>query len=330
MAHRITTKAHGDRTVFTLHDDTSGASASILPSYGFNLFDLRLPVAGEVGPVLSASPDFPDDPKSPGRNGTPVLFPFPNRINQARFTFQGKTYQLPVNSGTHAIHGFAVSAPWDVVEQSTEGGSASLTGRFQLGMNAPEMRAFWPTDAAIRIKYALAGRRVTMTVTVTNPTADDLPYGFGIHPYFFCPFTQGADLGPTKVILPARQVWVLEGFIPTGERARVDGRMDFREGKSMKGLKLDDVFTDLEYEGDHLVCRLVDEALGAEFRMTCDRAIRELVAYTPPGAGGVISIEPYTQTTDAINLASRGIDGGLRILPHGASETFTILMETVG
>lgn len=329
MAHRITTKAHGDRTVYTLHDDDSGASASILPSYGFNLFDLRLPVAGQVRPILSAAPDFPDNPKSPGRNGTPVLFPFPNRIKQGRYTFQGKTYQIPVNSGPHAIHGFAVSAPWDVVGQSTEG-AASLSGRFQISLNAPESRAFWPTDAEIQIQYALAGRKLTMTVRVTNPTAEDLPYGFGIHPYFFCPFTPGGDLGPTRIELPAAAVWKLEDLVPTGERAPVDERLDFRKGQSMKGLKLDDVFTELQLVGNQSVCRLVDEALGAEFRMTSDRTIRELVAYTPPGAPGVISIEPYTQTTDAINLAARGIDGGLRVLPHGASESLTIVFETVG
>ncbi len=330
MAHRISTKSHGGRTVFTLHDDGSGASASILPSYGFNMFDLRLPVAGSVRPVISAAPDFADNPRTPGRNGTPVLFPFPNRINQGKYTFQGKTYRIPSNSGTHAIHGFAVSAPWDVESQSTEGGAASLTGRFQLSVNAPESREFWPSDALIRIKYALAGRKVTMTVTVTNPTADDLPYGFGIHPYFFCPFTQGGDLGRTRVVLPATEVWVLDQFIPTGEKRPVGDRLDFRGGRSMEGLKLDDVLTGVEYDGDRGVCRLVDESLKAEFRLTFDRAIRELVAFTPPGAGNVISIEPYTQTTDAINLASRGIDGGLRVLAHGASDTFVIGMETVG
>ena len=32
-----------------------------------------------------------------------------------------------------------------------------------------------------------------MNVTVSNPGADDLPYGFGIHPYFRLPFAPGGD-----------------------------------------------------------------------------------------------------------------------------------------
>ena len=74
----------------------------------------------------------------------------------------------------------------------------------------------------------------------------------------------------------------------------------------------------------------MDENLGAEFRLSFDDQFRELVVYTPPGPGGIISLEPYTQTTDAINLQTQGIDAGLRVLRHGQSETLTITMETVG
>ena len=328
MAYRITTETRGGRAVYTLHDDASGASASILPSYGFNMYDLRLPVAGQVRPVLHAAPDFAENPRSAGGNGTPVLFPFPNRIAGGRFTFQGKTYSLPANNGPNAIHGFAISAPWDVVGQSTDGGEASLTGRYQISVQSPEMRGHWPTDAAIQIRYGLAGRRLTMTVTVTNPTADDLPYGFGIHPYFLCPFTRGGDQAQTRVTIPASSFWVLDEFIPTGERRPVDGRLDFRKGQPMKGLKLDDVLAGLSFDGGRCVCRLEDLALKAEFRLIVDRNTRELVVYTPPGDGGVLAIEPYTQATDAVNLAARGLDGGLRVLGHGKSDTLSIIMET--
>lgn len=327
MAYQITTQTRGDRTVYTLKDGDSGASASVLPSYGFNLFDLRLPVAGEVRPILDAFPDFPENPRSPGRNGIPVLFPYPNRIANAQFTFAGKSYSLPVNNGPNSIHGFAISAEWDVVEQSTDG-AAAITGRFQLSKNAPAMREHWPTDAVLEIRYALAGRRLTMDVSVTNPTDADLPYGFGIHPYFRCPLTPDGDLGQTRVVVPASQTWLLDQFIPTGERKPVDSRLDFRQGQPMKGLKLDDVLTGLEFAEGKAVCRVMDLGLKGEFRMIVDRNIRELVVYTPPGDGRVISIEPYTQTTDAIHLAAQGVDGGLRVLRHGQTERLTILMET--
>lgn len=86
----------------------------------------------------------------------------------------------------------------------------------------------------------------------------------------------------------------------------------------MAGLKLDDVLTDLEFTADRGVCRLIDEAKNAEFLLGFDRGFRVLVLDTPPGRGDVISLEPYTQTTDAINLQARGVAAGLRILGHGA------------
>jgi aldose 1-epimerase len=326
MAYRIETAKVGERTVYTLHDDASGASASILPSYGFNLFDVRLPIAGQVRPIVDAAADFAAHPQHPGRNGTPILFPFPNRIRDGKFQFQGKSYQLPANNGPNAIHGFAIQADWDVVDQKADAQGASLTGRYQISKQSPEMRNLWPTDAVLQIRYTLANAQVTLVAEISNPTADPLPYGFGIHPYYRLPFTHGADQSRTKVILPASEYWVLKEFLPTGERKAVDQRLDFRLGQAMKGLHLDDVLTALPREGE-TVCRLVDLGLHSEFRLSFGPKFRELVVYTPPGNGGVIAIEPYTQTTDAINLQSRGIDAGLRVLGHGARDSLEIRMD---
>jgi aldose 1-epimerase len=95
-------------------------------------------------------------------------------------------------------------------------------------------------------------------------------------------------------------------------------------------LKLDDVLTDLEFTTDRGICRLIDEAKNAEFLLGFDRGFRELVVYTPPCQGDVISLEPYTQTTVAINLQARGVAAGLQILGHGAQDAFVITMETRG
>jgi aldose 1-epimerase len=330
--YRIGTDSRRGGVVYQLFDDETGASASVLPAAGFNLFDLRLPVAGSVRPVLWAEPDWADEPRSFGRNGTPILFPFPNRIASGRFSFGGKDYQIPTRNGEHAIHGFAISAPWEVIEHQAGASGARVTGQFRISIQAPDKLAYWPTDAILQVTYTLAGRGLTMDVTVTNPTAEPLPYGFGIHPYFRMPFDSGADPSKARMILPATEYWPLESYIPTGERRPVSGepRLDFRTGQAVSGLKLDDVLTGLE--GPLRAARLVDGNLGrAEFRLGFSPEFRELVVFTPPAPAGVIAIEPYTQTTDAINLATRGIDGGLRVLDHdGPSDTLRITMETVG
>ena len=330
MGYRIGTQTRGRQTIHTLHDDVTGASASVLPSFGFNLFDLRLPLAGEVRPILVAAEDFAENPRGAGGNGTPILFPYPNRVRNATFSYQGKKFDLPATNGANAIHGFAVDAPWEVVEHKADADSASISGRYQITRDTPAMSGKWPTDAILLVHYRLTGRRLTMTITVSNPTATDLPYGFGIHPYFRLPFAPGGHSDRTRVILPASRFWVLEEFLPTGEVRPVDARLDFRKGQPMTGLKLDDVLTGLDFEGDHGLCRLVDLDKQAEFRLGFDRSFRELVVYTPPGRGDVISLEPYTQTTDAINLQARGVDAGLRVLGHGGQHSMVLTMETLG
>jgi aldose 1-epimerase len=329
VAYRISTESRGGRTVHLLHDDTTGASAAVLPSYGFNLFSLKLPAAGAVREVLQSAPDFAANPSGGARHGNPILFPYPNRVRGGHYRYAGHDYQLPVTNGPNAIHGFALTAAWDVLEHGTDSNEAFVVGRYQISKQSPAMRPNWPADAVLQVRYGLSGRRLAMTITVTNPTAEELPYGFGIHPYFRLPLDPAGDPAQTLVVLPASRYWVLNEFLPTGEVHPVDARLDFRKGQPRKGLKLDDVLTGVEFEGQRATCRLIDQALQAEFRLSFDRNFRELVAYTP-AAGGVIAIEPYTQTTDAINLDARGVDAGLRRLTHNQHDTLSIVMETAG
>ena len=321
----------GGRAVYRLIDESSGASALVLPSYGFNLFDLRLPLGGRSTPVVSAAGDFAENPSHPARSGVPILFPYPNRVRDGRFRFGGRDFALPITNGPNAIHGFALEADWDVVDQQAGSAGAFITGRFQISRQAPARLAAWPADAVLEVRYGLLGRRLTMEVTVTNPSPTDLPFGFGIHPYFFLPLAPDGDPSQTQVVLPASTYWVLKDCLPTGEIRPVDARLDFRSGQPRQSLELDDVLSGLEYhEGEWGACRLVDLAQAAELKIGFDRGFRELVVFTPKGRDNVIAVEPYTQTTDAINLQARGVDAGLRVLAPGQSEHLRLFFESSG
>ncbi len=318
----------GGGSVYCLRDESSGASACILPSYGFNLFDLCLPVRGEPRRVIQAAEGFAESPSHPARSGVPILFPYPNRVRGARFSFGGKEYLLPQQKPPHAIHGFALDANWDVIDHGADRASAFVAGRFQISRNAPDRLGAWPADAILEARYTLSGAGITLQWTVENPSSQVLPYGFGIHPYFYLPFRRGGRLEATRITLPASTYWVLEDCLPTGEVRAVPPELDFRNGRPRLGLSLDHVFSGLDYEGGWGICRLVDLEENASLTIRFDRGFRELVVFTPAGQDDVIAIEPYTQTTDAINLATKAIDGGLRLLAPGRSETLTIVFET--
>jgi aldose 1-epimerase len=132
------------------------------------------------------------------------------------------------------------------------------------------------------------------------------------------------------VVLPASRYWVLQGSLPTGEVRPVDDRLDFRTGQAMSGLALDDVLTGLDFTAGRCLARLIDRNVNAEFHLGFDSGFRELVVFTPPGQPGVLAVEPYTQTTDAIHLEPQGIDAGLRVLKSGEKNELAISMETTG
>jgi aldose 1-epimerase len=50
--------------------------------------------------------------------------------------------------------------------------------------------------------------------------------------------------------------------------------------------------------------------------MYCSPVFRELVVFTPPHRQA-FCVEPYTCTTDAINLQTRGVDAGWLTLAPG-------------
>jgi aldose 1-epimerase len=60
--------------------------------------------------------------------------------------------------------------------------------------------------------------------------------------------------------------------------------------------------------------------------MHADEWFRDLVIFTPPHRQA-FCVEPYTCTTDAINLQARGIESGWQVLPPGASKRFYVEMR---
>ncbi len=317
--------------VITLTDSTTGSTARIAPEFGFNCFEFIARVRDWSVNVLDSDPAFPNESLRPSGHGIPILFPFPNRIRGARFSWSGREYVIPVESGRHdktgnAIHGFCLDRPWRVVSQ----GDRFAVGQFQLSIDAPERRDLWPADFLIEVRYELRGSTLRADIRIENPDSVPLPWGFGTHPYFRLPLDEQSQPAGCLIQAGAAGEWVLNDCLPTGERRPVSEDKDLREGEYFDVLKLDDVQTDLLLENGAVECDVIDELAGLQVVQRCDPAFRELVVFTPPQRA-CVCLEPYTCVTDAIHLQAQGVNAGLRVLAPGehSSLWFEIIASTL-
>ena len=304
-------------SLITLTDPTTGSTARIAPELGFNCFEFTARVRDWTIQVLEADPAFADGTLRPSGHGIPILFPFPNRIRDSRFVWDGREYIIPADVGlhdksSHAIHGFCLDRPWRVTSQSER----FAVGQFQLSVDAPERRHLWPADFRIDVRYELRGSSLRCDIRIENPDAVPLPWGFGTHPYFHVPLEESSRLANCLIEVPANQEWLLKDCLPIGNCGEVPPEKDLREGEYLGVLKLDDVLTDLVAENDVVSCAIYDETAGLQITQRCGSEFREYVVFTPPNRP-CVCLEPYTCVTDAINLHARGVDAGLRVLSPG-------------
>jgi aldose 1-epimerase len=242
------------------------------------------------------------------------MLPFPNRIRDGRFTFGGEEFRIDPPR-----HGMVRDKAWTVVETGASDGGAWITSRIAAEDYPDRILAQFPFRFVADVTYGLSGRTLDMVTVVTNAGDREMPFGFGIHPYFRCP-ARGT------LVVPADARWELEESLPTGQLLDVEGAYDLRTPRDVTALEVDDVFTDLEPDTDGLVhCTLADADAGTSTVVAFDAAeFPHVVAYTAPAPRRAICIEPQTCPTDAFNLAARGVTSDMIVLAPGASRRFTI------
>lgn len=305
----------------------SGATAEVAVGLGFNCYSWKTPFAGDPvdkspRELLWAEPDFDDGEHRPSRSGIPLLAPFPGRIANAVFEWDGKRYEMEDTSGAgHAIHGFAPRNPWRITEQTPE----SVTAEFRPTLDAPSAVDQWPGDYVMTATYSVVGSRLTFDLRVTNPGDKPLPFGFGTHAYFRLPLAESADPEATIVRASVDGLWESENMIPTGEVTPVTSDDPLCFGAPLGGREFD---TPYRFAPGATTTELVDPASGRRVRQTFDDSMKCCVIYTP-GHREAICLEPYTNVPNPFNLEAEGVETGLRIIEPGDAYETRIVLEAV-
>jgi aldose 1-epimerase len=224
-----------------------------------------------------------------------VLMPWPNRIEDGSYEFDGRRHQLPLTEveAGNAIHGLVRWASWTVAEREPHRVVLEHLLHPQPG---------YPFALTLRIEYALGVTGLTVRSAATNVGADPCPFGSGNHPYL----TLGTPtVDAVTLTVPARTVIDSGPRGLPGEPRGVDGtELDFRRPAHLGATQLDNAFTDLERDGDGIArVQLRDENGGAEVTVWADESYTHFQLFTGDPLPDVnrrsLAVEPMTCAANA-------------------------------
>jgi aldose 1-epimerase len=243
--------------------------------------------------------------------GNPVLFP-PNRIEDAMFTFQGKTYHLEMNRAkeNNHIHGFVHNKRWSVVSENGE--SSELVTRLRSD-DYPDIMEQFPHSFELTIRFVLTETGIKQTLLISNHSAETMPLGIGYHTTF--PFPAPAS----RLQIEVGKQWQLnERMLPTGQFLDSPLQKELAARTGLEGRQLDDAFVMTQ---DKKAMLTLPE-FGLTLTYTVGDDFKHWVIYNGKGTEDFLAIEPYSWITNAPNLSLPAEVTGLSRLEPGEQKRF--------
>jgi aldose 1-epimerase len=219
-----------------------------------------------------------------------VLAPWPNRIEDGSYEFDGKQMQLPLTEPEHgnAIHGLVRRATWNLVEHEPDRALLDYVLEQQPG---------YPFALAFAIEYALSEDGLAVTTTARNIGPEACPYGLGQHPYL----TLGTPTVDTlQLRVPGASVLLSdERGLPVRAEAVAGTEYDFRAGRTIGETVLDNAFTELARDADGRARVGLDDPDGSSgVTLWVDESYPYLMVFTgdplPDVARRALAVEPMT------------------------------------
>lgn len=327
-------------------------SATVLPGYAMNLFQItaHIPGKGEVellyAPSLAEAVELLDGPDNASGQktytvGGAFLVPFANRViaplsedkKTLTFEWQGQKKSLPANncggkpeSQPHALHGLLFRAKTDDVQVADNATGQTITGK----IDCNDWDTKWFSKSRVNFQIALEKDQLVVCVEVTNTGDKSEPIGIGWHPYFNIP---SGDRKQARLRIPGKTRAALNNYddvFPTGELQDVKGTdFDFtaKKGKALGDLYLDDNWTGLEWTDGKCAAVLTDPASKFGVRLVAlTRHINCLQAYSPAD-NHFVAIEPQFNFNDPFGKGQQNGQSGLIQLDPGQSVTWKVALE---
>lgn len=218
-------------------------------------------------PILDG---YPSQDMCSGARGTPLI-PWPNRLADGRYQFDGVTHQLPLTepATNTAIHGLTRWRTWTLRELSAH--------HVALATILPPQPGF-PFTLHVTIDYTLDDAGLTVATTATNFGGTRCPYACGQHPYL----TTGSELIDSCRLEMDAAYWlpIDERGLPTTRRQVVGSHLDFRAPRPIADTVIDNAFTGLARDTAQRAWLRLTGPDGRTVRLWVDEHYRYLELYT--------------------------------------------------
>lgn len=229
------------------------------------------------------------------------LAPWPNRIRDGHYVFDGTDQQLAINEPdrNNAIHGLVRWMLFDVVEHTADSITQQVTVPAQPG---------WPGRIEITIAHRVGSGGLTVEVGARNTGATSVPFGYAPHPYLV------AGPGPIddwQVSAPFSTCLVTDDRLLPVQLASVAQRPeDLRAGGRFGDRVLDTAYTGVTGPGRWQVEIRNGDATRV---LWADPELGWTQVYTPADRQS-LAVEPMTCGPDAFNEGPTH-DSMLRLAP---------------
>jgi len=235
-----------------------------------------------------------------------VLFPFPGRVENSEYEFNGQKYKLSglrVKDG-HALHGFAKYVLWEIVDQA----ESEVKLLFKMAKEEYAEKGF-PFSLSLYLTYSLDENGLTCQAQVVNNGEEKAPFGLGFHPYY--------SLGEDRVdslnlkITAQKLVEFAPNLKPTGKLIDFSGsELDFSQSKKIGPLVIDNCFTELDFNTEGI--NKTNLSNRAKITIWQDKNLPYLQLYSADTIGEEnyrigLAIEPQTCTGFALNMPEMGL-----------------------
>ena len=214
------TKAGEEVEVFTLKD--SGYTVEII-TYGAAIRAINVPVGGSLRDVALGFDDIAGYESNKSYHGA-VIGRIGNRVANAKYEMDGKTYNLDVNDGPNSLHGGFIGFDKQVWSGAEEQGALVLTLVDKEGTAAG-----YPGNLEVRTKYTLENGE--LGIEYSAACDKDTPINLTNHCYFNLAGHDAGSIVNHKLQIFSHKITpVNENMVPYGELMDVtDTVFDFRE-----------------------------------------------------------------------------------------------------